>query len=100
MPGRFNRLLESYSREQLRAAIEKRKGQYYTPLHPFHHCTQSHHRIPLHHLPILVDGPASLSATQGYTAVPAAGLPACCLCLLESFFGVLEIVRDHGGKAT
>ena len=53
-----------------------------------------------HHLSILVDGPAFLATTQGDAAIPAAGLFSCCLGSLESFFGISEIVGDHGGKAT
>ena len=59
-----------------------------------------HHRILLHDLPALVDGPAALAATQGNAAPPAAGALAGGLGPLEGFFGILEIVGDHGGKAT
>ena len=52
-----------------------------------------------HYLPAFVDGPSSLAATQGYTTIPAAGLFPCGLGPFEGFFGILEIVGDHGGKA-
>jgi len=60
----------------------------------------SHNGILLHDLPIFVDRPSFLAAAQGYAAVPAAGLFSCCLGSFEGFFGILEIVGDHGGKAT
>ena len=47
--------------------------------------------IKFHYLPAFVDRPSSLAATQGYAAVPAA---------FEGIFWILEIVGDHGGKAT
>ena len=59
-----------------------------------------HHHIHLHHLPALVDSPAFLSAAQGDTTPPATGLFACRFCSFEGLFGILEIVRDHGGKTT
>ena len=60
---------------------------------------RAHHRILLHDLPVFVDGPSFLAATQGYTTIPAAGLLACRLGPFEGFFGISKIVRDHGGKA-
>ena len=57
-----------------------------------------HHRILLYHLPVFVDGPASLAAAQGYAAIPAARLFSCSLCPFEGLFGVLEIVGDHVAK--
>lgn len=59
-----------------------------------------HRCILLHHLPVFVDGPSFLSATQGYTTVPATRFLSCCLGSFESLFGISEIVRDHGDKAT
>ena len=57
-----------------------------------------YHRILFHDLPVLVDGPAALAAGQDDAVPPAAGLLACCFCSFEGFFGILEIVRNHGGK--
>ena len=62
--------------------------------------TPIYHRIPLHHLPIPVDGPSFLAAGKGDAAVPAAWFLSSSLGPPEGLFGVLEIVGDHGGKAT
>ena len=53
-----------------------------------------------HHLSILVDGPSFLATSQGYTTIPVARFLSCCFGPFEGFFGILEIVGDHGGKAT
>lgn len=60
----------------------------------------SHHRILLYHFAVAVDGPAALAAGQGDAAPPAARFLACCLGAFEGFFGIPEIIDDHGGKAT
>ena len=59
-----------------------------------------HNSILLDHLTPFVDGPSFLAAGKGDAAVPAAGFLSSSLGPPEGLFGVLEIVRDHGGKAT
>ena len=57
-----------------------------------------HHRILFNHLSALINRPAFLPTRQCNTTIPAARFLSCRLCPFECFFGILEVIGDHGGK--